>query len=79
MVHKGTSVLRCTYAPDAQESDGAAQCAIAASGFYMANGITKCPSDHRIYVNDATGARLRTFTRDAQTGALTEEAAAASV
>lgn len=79
MVHKGTSALRCTYAPDAQENDGAAQCAIAASGFYMANGITKRPSDHRIYVNDATGARLRTFTRDAQTGALTEGSSTAVV
>jgi hypothetical protein len=79
MAYKGTSVLRCTYAPDAQENDGAAQCAIAASGFYMANGITKRPSDHRIYVNDATGARLRTFARDALTGALTEGSSAAVV
>ena len=71
LIQRGTHLLRCTYAPN--QDDTPADCQIAAGPYYMANGVTKRPSDNTIFVNDLLAKRVHVLTRDAA-GALHENA-----
>jgi hypothetical protein len=59
VLYPGTYVLRCTH--DVNDPNSPVKCKRAASGFYMANGITK--RDNTYFVSDLIGKRVHILQR----------------